>query len=276
MTADLVALCFDANDPPRWPASGRRAGPGAGRRRRHAPARRRHRVPDPVPSDRGGEGRAEPDALRPDQRVARGPAGDGGEGARARRPAHRHRSAPRGGARGARRPRGQRVLRHRAGQQLPRRLRVHRGASCDGTQEVGYFWSEALGWPLVWDQDEETAIQSPRGGPKITWGGPPLTPKTGKNRLHFDLAPLLDGDQQAEVDRLVSLGATRVDRPGRRRWVPCMADPDGNERSALGRRRSVASVRSQGRPLDEAFSPLFGSAAGGLAELPQDWVVSER
>ncbi|HEX6151263.1 VOC family protein, partial [Nocardioides sp.] len=32
--------------------------------------------------------------------------------------------------------------------------------SCDGSQAVGYFWSEALGWPLVWDQDEETAIQS--------------------------------------------------------------------------------------------------------------------
>ena len=61
--------------------------------------------------------------------------------------------------------------------------------SCDGSQEVGYFWSEALGWPLVWDQDQETAIQSPRGGPKIAWGGPPVTPKVGRNRLHFDLAP---------------------------------------------------------------------------------------
>ncbi len=81
--------------------------------------------------------------------------------------------------------------------------------SSDGTQQVGYFWSEALGWPLVWDQDQETAIQSPHGGSKITWGGPPVRPKTGKNRLHFDLAPPIDGDQQAEVDRLVSLGATR-------------------------------------------------------------------
>ena len=27
----------------------------------------------------------------------------------------------------------------------------------DGSQEIGYFWSEALGWPLVWDQDQETA-----------------------------------------------------------------------------------------------------------------------
>lgn len=101
--------------------------------------------------------------------------------------------------------------------------------ACDGSQEVGYFWSEALGWPLVWDQDQETAIRSPRGGPKITWGGPPLMPKTGKYRLHFDLAPPADGDQQAEVDRLVSIGATRIDiGQGEVSWV-VMADPDGHE-----------------------------------------------
>ncbi|TDO27672.1 putative enzyme related to lactoylglutathione lyase [Kribbella sp. VKM Ac-2527] len=99
----------------------------------------------------------------------------------------------------------------------------------DGSQEVGYFWSKALDWPLVWDQDQETAIQSPHGGPKITWGGPPVAPKKGKNRLHFDLAPPADGDQQAEVDRLVSLGATRIDIGQRDvSWV-VMADPDGNE-----------------------------------------------
>ncbi|MDT4912684.1 MAG: hypothetical protein QOC66_1812, partial [Pseudonocardiales bacterium] len=68
-----------------------------------------------------------------------------------------------------------------------------------------------------------------RGGPKITWGGPPLTPKTGKNRLHFDVAPLADGDHQAEVDRLISLGATRTDiGQGEVSWV-VMADPDGHE-----------------------------------------------
>jgi hypothetical protein len=101
--------------------------------------------------------------------------------------------------------------------------------ACDGSQEVGYFWSEALAWPLVWDQDQETAIQAPGGGTKIAWGGPPLAPKTGKNRLHFDLAPPADGDQQAEVDRLVSLGATRTDiGQGEVSWV-VMADPDGHE-----------------------------------------------
>jgi hypothetical protein len=101
--------------------------------------------------------------------------------------------------------------------------------SCDGSQAVGYFWSAALDWPLVWDQDEETAIRSPHGGPKISWGGPPLMPKTGKSRLHLDLAPPPDGDQQAEVDRLVSLGATRIDiGQGDVSWV-VMADPDGHE-----------------------------------------------
>jgi catechol 2,3-dioxygenase-like lactoylglutathione lyase family enzyme len=97
--------------------------------------------------------------------------------------------------------------------------------ACDGSQDVGYFWSKALGWPLVWDQDQETAIRSPHGGPKITWGGPPLKPKTGKRRLYFDLAAPVDSDQ--EIDRLLSLGATRLDTgQGEVSW---MADPDGNE-----------------------------------------------
>jgi predicted enzyme related to lactoylglutathione lyase len=101
--------------------------------------------------------------------------------------------------------------------------------NCDGSQEAGYFWSEALAWPLVWDRDQETAIQSPSGGTKIAWGGPPVPPKIGKNRMHLHLAPPVHGDQQAEVDRLVSLGATRIDIGQRSvSWV-VMADPDGNE-----------------------------------------------
>lgn len=101
--------------------------------------------------------------------------------------------------------------------------------ACEGSQETGYFWSEALGWPLVWDQDQETSIRSPHGGPKISWGGPPLTPETGKYRMHFDLAPSIGGDPQAEVDRLVSLGAERIDiGQGDVNWT-VMADPDGHE-----------------------------------------------
>jgi predicted enzyme related to lactoylglutathione lyase len=100
--------------------------------------------------------------------------------------------------------------------------------SSDGSQAVGYFWSEALGWPLVWDQDEETAIQSPRGGSKISWGGPPVRPKTAKNRLHLDLAPPAGSDQEAEVDRLVALGAKRGETSPEDGSIP-MTDPDGNE-----------------------------------------------
>jgi predicted enzyme related to lactoylglutathione lyase len=101
--------------------------------------------------------------------------------------------------------------------------------SSDGSQPVGYFWSEALGWPLVWDLDEETAIQSPAGGTKISWGGPPVNDKLGKNRLHLDIAPPADGDQEAEVTRLLGLGATHADiGQGDVHWT-VMADPDGNE-----------------------------------------------
>ncbi|SCF27308.1 Glyoxalase-like domain [Micromonospora echinospora] len=98
--------------------------------------------------------------------------------------------------------------------------------ACDGTREVGLFWSAALGWPLVWDQDEETAVQSPYGGTKVAWGGPPVAPKVGRNRQRFDLAPA-GGDQQAEVDRLVALGATRLETGADGAVV--LADPDGNE-----------------------------------------------
>ena len=101
--------------------------------------------------------------------------------------------------------------------------------NCDGLQEVGYFWSRALDWPLVWDQDEETAIQSRRGGSKMSWGGPPVQAKTGKNRLHLDLAPPAGAEQAAEVERLISLGASRLDLGrGDVPWVS-MADPGGNE-----------------------------------------------
>ena len=105
-------------------------------------------------------------------------------------------------------------------------------ATCDGSPQVGYFFSAALGWPLVLDEGLQTAIRSPRGGPKISWDSwdsPPLSAKTGKSRLHFDLAPPSDGDQQAEVERLVSLGATRVGIGQGDAGRVIMTDPDGHE-----------------------------------------------
>jgi catechol 2,3-dioxygenase-like lactoylglutathione lyase family enzyme len=98
--------------------------------------------------------------------------------------------------------------------------------ACDGTREVGLFWSAALSWPLVWDQNEETAIQSPNGGTKVAWGGPPVAPKLGRNRQRFELLAH-GGDLEAEVDRLIALGARRLET-GTGGGIE-LADPDGNE-----------------------------------------------
>ena len=98
--------------------------------------------------------------------------------------------------------------------------------TCDGTRAVGLFWRDALGWPLVWDENEQTAVQSPLGGTKISWdswGGPPVEPRTGGNRQRFDL---VTADPTGEAERLVSLGATRLsDLPDGIE----LADPDRNE-----------------------------------------------
>jgi predicted enzyme related to lactoylglutathione lyase len=110
--------------------------------------------------------------------------------------------------------------------------------TCDGTRAVGLFWSAALGWPLVWDQDEETAIRAPDGtGPLITWGGPPIPAKSGPNRLHLDISPPAAVDQATEVDRLVSLGASRVDTGRGDLDRVLMTDPDGNELCVLSPRQ---------------------------------------
>ena len=140
----------------------------------------------------------------------------------------------------------------------------------ESSEEVGYFWSEALAWPLVWDQDQETAIRSPAGGPKLTWGGPPLAPKAGKYRLHFDLVPRRPGEQRIEIERLLSLGrppstSGRVTSTGRSWPIPtatssaCAPRASGSSRRQRngtrdGRDRSpsAAGERPSGRPCRRA------------------------
>ena len=102
--------------------------------------------------------------------------------------------------------------------------------NCDGTRALGCFFGDALGWPLVWDQNEETAIQSPDGtGPKITWSGPPLRPKPAKERVHFHLAATSGTSTQAALDDLLALGATRVAGSNACPGAIGLADVDGNE-----------------------------------------------
>jgi hypothetical protein len=99
--------------------------------------------------------------------------------------------------------------------------------TCDGSVAVGHFWSAALGWPLVWDQDEETAIRAPDlTGPLITWG-PPVPDPGAPSRWRLHLAPTPGSDRDTEVARLVALGATVV--AGSPVAGDLLADPDGNE-----------------------------------------------
>lgn len=90
---------------------------------------------------------------------------------------------------------------------------------------VAAFWAAALGSHVDEDSTENRAWVEPAG-----WGGPSLwfqrvpEPKTAKNRQHFDLRAI--GDLTVEVQRLSSLGATRVRDAGD---LVVMADPEGNE-----------------------------------------------
>ncbi len=95
--------------------------------------------------------------------------------------------------------------------------------ACDGSRDVGLFWRDALDWLLVWDENQETAVQSPLGGTKVSWGGPPFEPRYGRNRQRFDL---VTADPISEAERLVAIGATVL--VGLVDGVE-LTDPDGNE-----------------------------------------------
>ncbi len=83
---------------------------------------------------------------------------------------------------------------------------------------LGRWWLEALRWfipGLIFEPVDER--------------------KKFKNRVHLDLHP---DDLDAEVERLIALGASRVDiGQGEVPWV-VLADPEGNEFCVLCDRRA--------------------------------------
>ena len=64
---------------------------------------------------------------------------------------------------------------------------------------------------------------------------PVTDPKTVKNRVHLDLTSSA-ADRDQEIDRLLTLGARRVDigQTGAESWT-VLADPEGNEFCILSR-----------------------------------------
>jgi predicted enzyme related to lactoylglutathione lyase len=108
---------------------------------------------------------------------------------------------------------------------------------CQDHVLVGDFWAAVLGYEVTDRSDgpEDWYVQlaGPAGsGPTVLVIRTPDGPKTTKNRLHLDLNAT-DRDQDAEVERIIALGATRVDiGQGDVDWV-VLADPEGNELCVL-------------------------------------------
>jgi hypothetical protein len=129
---------------------------------------------------------------------------------------------------------------------------------CADPRSLSAFWNAALGYEFPppppgfgsWDAFAETlpeehrnsasASQDPAGaGPRLFFQRVPEG-KAAKNRVHLDVraAPGLDGEErmaalEAESERLVALGATRVQRHEPRSPMSAghivMQDPEGNE-----------------------------------------------
>ena len=117
---------------------------------------------------------------------------------------------------------------------------------CADPGALAEFWCAVLGYDVLDQDDDVVTIGSPdvtdpeahRGPvpPALTFARVPEG-KTVKNRLHLDLNPA-DRDQEAEVRRLLDLGARHADvgQTGDEPWV-CLADPEQNEFCVLATRR---------------------------------------
>ena len=101
---------------------------------------------------------------------------------------------------------------------------------CPDPYELAQFWSQVTGEPLEEEDqpgDPEAAIVLPNGMALFFQQVP--EPKIVKNRVHICLRP--EGKREAEVERLMGLGATLIDdkrNPDGTGWV-VLADPAGNE-----------------------------------------------
>jgi hypothetical protein len=116
---------------------------------------------------------------------------------------------------------------------MPTRL-VHLVVDSVDAAKLGRFWAEALGWDVAAEEDGEVEIwpgsyryPDPVALPLVFV--PVSEAKTGKNRVHLDLATESGEHQAAEVRRLLALGAVPADiGQGAVPWQ-VLADPEGNE-----------------------------------------------
>jgi hypothetical protein len=108
---------------------------------------------------------------------------------------------------------------------------------CHRPRLLAAFWCQVLDYEIIDEGDDlvQIAGRAPTVEDVRRRVSPPTLlfarvpePKTVKNRLHLDVSPV-DRGRDEEVDRLLALGARRVDiGQGEQGWV-VLADPEGNE-----------------------------------------------
>src|ERR1039457_4138268 len=91
------------------------------------------------------------------------------------------------------------------------------------------FWTQALGWKFLSERGRDIVIGTDDNAPVGMCFMPVTDPKTVKNRVHLDLTSSAQ-DRDQEIERLVALGARRVDigQTGAESWT-VLADPEGIE-----------------------------------------------
>jgi predicted enzyme related to lactoylglutathione lyase len=106
---------------------------------------------------------------------------------------------------------------------------------CEDPARLARWWAEALGYQIVFEEPDEVEIRRSKDEMPGLLFNPTPDAKTVKNRLHIDLRP---DDQEAEVERLVDMGARPVDI-GQHDvpWV-VLADPEGNEFCVLASKKA--------------------------------------
>jgi Glyoxalase-like domain len=171
---------------------------------------------------------------------------------------------------------------------MPTRL-VHLVVDAARPARLARFWAAALDWEIAATGPDVAAVW-PRG---YRYPDPVALPlvfvpvseaKTGKNRVHLDLATESAEHQAAEVDRLLGLGAVHADIGqgirGALPWV-VLADPEGNEFCVLDPRPvyqgtgPVAAVVADCRD-PAAAAPLWRLATGWVPGNSLDGGVSLR
>lgn len=99
---------------------------------------------------------------------------------------------------------------------------------CSDPHRLAEFWREVLDYKLAGKDDDTAWIEAEGGSLPLILFVKVREPKTVKNRLHIDLNPR-DREQHEEVERILSLGARKIDiGQGEQSWV-VLADPEGNE-----------------------------------------------